>query len=159
MTAGTKSHERIQQAMSNVPDLLVDSEFKVTSQDPPIFGYGDVILKWGGEDLLGEIKTMPNEGFEYRKASGKPKVGHLVQLLIYMKILKVELLMPIQPTDPKPLQLVDMLILMRIRLMDQGLKLQKRLAMCETRFQSSTDLVATHQSQILKRDQLPCMAN
>lgn len=87
MTAGTKSHERIQQAMANVPDLLVDSEFKVTSQDPPIFGYGDVILKWGGEDLLGEIKTMPNEGFEYRKASGKPKTGHLVQLLIYMKIL------------------------------------------------------------------------
>jgi CRISPR/Cas system-associated exonuclease Cas4 (RecB family) len=87
MTAGTKSHERIQQAMANVPDLLVDSEFKITSQDPPIFGYGDVILKWGGEDLLGEIKTMPNEGFEYRKAAGKPKLGHLVQLLIYMKIL------------------------------------------------------------------------
>ena len=89
MTAGTKSHERIQEAMGNA-DLLVDSEFKVTSNDPPIFGYGDVILKWGGEDLLGEIKTMPNEGFEYRKAAGKPKLGHLVQLLIYMKIMKRE---------------------------------------------------------------------
>jgi CRISPR/Cas system-associated exonuclease Cas4 (RecB family) len=89
MTAGTKSHERIQEAMGNA-DLLVDSEFKVTSNDPPIFGYGDVILKWGGEDLLGEIKTMPNEGFEYRKAAGKPKIGHLVQLLIYMKIMKRE---------------------------------------------------------------------
>ena len=30
MTAGTKSHERIQEAMGNVPGLLVDSEFKVT---------------------------------------------------------------------------------------------------------------------------------
>lgn len=87
MTAGTKSHERIQEAMGNVPDFLVDSEFKITSNDPPIFGYGDVILNWGGEELLGEIKTMPMEGFEYRKASGKPKMGHLVQLLIYMKIL------------------------------------------------------------------------
>lgn len=90
MTAGTKSHERIQEAMGNVPGFLVDSEFKITSNDPPIFGYGDVILNWEGEDLLGEIKTMPSEGFEYRKMHGKPKTGHLVQLLIYMKILKKE---------------------------------------------------------------------
>lgn len=89
MTAGTKSHERIQKAMED-SGILVDSEFKVVSQDPPIFGYGDVILNWGGEELLGEIKTMPNEGFEYRKASGKAKLGHLVQLVIYMKILKRE---------------------------------------------------------------------
>ena len=88
MTAGTKSHERIQEAMGNVPDFLVDSEFKITYNDPPIFGFGDVILNWGGEELLGEIKTMPSEGFEYRKAAGKAKTGHLIQLLIYMKILK-----------------------------------------------------------------------
>jgi CRISPR/Cas system-associated exonuclease Cas4 (RecB family) len=87
MTAGTKSHERIQEAMGNVPDFLIDSEFKVTYSDPPIFGYGDVILNWEGQALLGEIKTMPNEGFEYRKMAGKPKLGHMIQLLIYMKIL------------------------------------------------------------------------
>lgn len=87
MTNGTKSHERIQQAMQDA-GILRDSEFKVISNDPPIFGYGDVILDWAGEDLLGEIKTMPQEGFEYRKAHGKPKVGHLIQLLIYMKILR-----------------------------------------------------------------------
>jgi len=86
MTAGTKSHERIQQAMADA-DILIDSEFKVTWNDPPIFGFGDVILDWGGEELLGEIKTMPMEGFEYRKAAGKPKLGHLIQLLIYMRIL------------------------------------------------------------------------
>jgi CRISPR/Cas system-associated exonuclease Cas4 (RecB family) len=86
MTNGTKSHERIQQAMED-SGILKNSEFKITSQDPPIFGYGDVILEWLGEDLLGEIKTMPSEGFEYRKANGKPKAGHLIQLLIYMKIL------------------------------------------------------------------------
>jgi CRISPR/Cas system-associated exonuclease Cas4 (RecB family) len=87
MTAGTKSHERIQQAMEDA-GILVDSEFKIISEDPPIFGYGDVILNWEGEELLGEIKTMPSEGFEYRKAHGKAKTGHLIQLLIYMKILK-----------------------------------------------------------------------
>jgi CRISPR/Cas system-associated exonuclease Cas4 (RecB family) len=86
MTSGTKSHERIQQAMADAK-ILKESEFKITWDDPPIFGFGDVILDWEGEDLLGEIKTMPSEGFEYRKASGKPKLGHLIQLLIYMRIL------------------------------------------------------------------------
>jgi CRISPR/Cas system-associated exonuclease Cas4 (RecB family) len=86
MTAGTKSHERIQKAMGDA-GILKDSEFKITYPDPPIFGYGDVVLDWEGQDLLGEIKTMPNEGFEYRKIAGKPKSGHLIQLLIYMKIL------------------------------------------------------------------------
>jgi CRISPR/Cas system-associated exonuclease Cas4 (RecB family) len=87
MTNGTKSHERIQKAMEDA-GILVDSEFKITYEDPPIFGYGDVILNWEGEELLGEIKTAMAEGFEYRKKTRKPKSGHLIQLLIYMKILK-----------------------------------------------------------------------
>jgi CRISPR/Cas system-associated exonuclease Cas4 (RecB family) len=87
MTNGTKSHERIQQAMED-SGILVDKEFKITYQDPPIFGYGDVILNWEGEELLGEIKTAMAEGFEYRKKSRKAKTGHLIQILIYMKILK-----------------------------------------------------------------------
>jgi CRISPR/Cas system-associated exonuclease Cas4 (RecB family) len=87
MTAGTLSHGRIQTAMRDA-GILIEDEFKITYTDPPIFGYGDVMLNWQGEELLGEIKTMMNEGFEYRKASGKPKTGHLIQLLIYMKILK-----------------------------------------------------------------------
>jgi CRISPR/Cas system-associated exonuclease Cas4 (RecB family) len=87
MTNGTKSHERIQKAMEDA-GFLIDSEFKIVNNDPPIFGYGDVMLDWQGEELLGEIKTMMNEGFEYRKLNRKPKPGHLIQLLIYMKILK-----------------------------------------------------------------------
>ncbi len=87
MTNGTLSHNRIQAAMADA-GILKDAEFKIISNDPPIFGYGDVILDWEGEELLGEIKTMMNEGFEYRKMNRKPKPGHLVQLLIYMKILQ-----------------------------------------------------------------------
>jgi CRISPR/Cas system-associated exonuclease Cas4 (RecB family) len=45
------------------------------------------MLDWEGEEIVGEIKTMLNEGFEYRKNSMKPKSSHLIQLLIYMKIL------------------------------------------------------------------------
>ncbi len=87
MTSGTLSHERIQKAMSDA-GILQDSEFKITSEDPPIFGYGDVMLDWMGESLLGEIKTMPSDTFEFFKTRGKPKKGHMIQLLIYMKILK-----------------------------------------------------------------------
>lgn len=87
MTNGTKSHERIQQAMRD-SGILIDDEFKITYDDPPIFGYGDVLLDWEGEELLGEIKTAMQEGFEYRKKTRKPKLGHVIQVLIYMKILK-----------------------------------------------------------------------
>lgn len=87
MTNGTKSHERIQEAMRDA-GIVIDSEFKITYNDPPIFGFGDVMINWKGEELLVEIKTAMQEGFEYRKKSGKAKTGHLIQLLIYMKILK-----------------------------------------------------------------------
>lgn len=87
MTNGIKSHERIQQAIEDA-GIMVDSEFKITYDDPPIFGYGDVLIEWNGEELLGEIKTAMSEGFEYRKRTRKPKLGHLIQILIYMKILK-----------------------------------------------------------------------
>lgn len=87
MTNGTLSHERIQKAMQDA-GILKEAEFKIINNDPPIFGYGDVVLDWDGEELLGEIKTMMNEGFEYRKNNRKPKTGHLIQLLIYMKILQ-----------------------------------------------------------------------
>lgn len=87
MTNGTKSHERIQEAMKDA-GIVIDSEFKITYNDPPIFGFGDVMINWKGEELLVEIKTAMQEGFEYRKKSGKAKTGHLIQLLIYMKILK-----------------------------------------------------------------------
>lgn len=87
MTNGTKSHERIQQAIED-SGIMVDSEFKITYNDPPIFGFGDVLVNYEGEELLVEIKTAMAEGFEYRKKTRKAKAGHLIQVLIYMKILK-----------------------------------------------------------------------
>ena len=87
MTNGTKSHERIEQAIKD-SGIYVDSEFKITHEDPPIFGFGDVLVEWEGEELLIEIKTAMQEGFEYRKRTRKAKLGHLIQVLIYMKILK-----------------------------------------------------------------------
>ena len=102
MTSGTLSHDRIQDAMlkSGIAKSFLDeketekqgkevytTEFKVINNDPPIFGYGDAIILWNDEEIVGEIKTMPNDAFEYFKTVQKPKKGHVIQLLIYMKVL------------------------------------------------------------------------
>jgi len=105
--AGTLGHDRIQDAILDA-GILVDNmefdpepskykvqkhpalEFRIKYQDPPISGYGDAMINYKGNEIVGEIKTMPNEGFEYRKNTKKPKNGHLMQLLMYMKILKQE---------------------------------------------------------------------
>ncbi len=102
-TQGSLGHGRIQEAIE-ASGLLDDEmefdplprkynkqthpamEFRVKIDDPPFDGYGDVMLKYKGERLVGEIKTISNEAFEYKKASKKSKMGHLMQLLMYMKV-------------------------------------------------------------------------
>jgi hypothetical protein len=105
-TQGSLGHERIQEAIASSGLLAQDMEFdplprkynkqthpamefRVKTDDPPFDGYGDVMLDYKGERLLGEIKTMPNDGFQYKKISRRPKMAHLMQLLMYMKILKI----------------------------------------------------------------------
>ena len=87
MTNGTLAHGRIETAFKN-SGISIDSEFKIFNDDPPIFGYVDNFINWKGEEVVVEVKTTNNEVFEYRKRTGKPKMGHVVQILIYMKILK-----------------------------------------------------------------------
>lgn len=87
MTNGTLSHGRIETAFKN-SGISIDSEFKVIHDDPPIFGYVDNLINWKGEDVVVEVKTANSDVFEYRKRTGKAKAGHIVQTLIYMRILK-----------------------------------------------------------------------
>jgi CRISPR/Cas system-associated exonuclease Cas4 (RecB family) len=105
-TNGTLGHGRIQEAIesSGLLDETMEMdplprkynkqthpamEFRVKTEDPPFDGYGDVMLSINDERVIGEIKTITNEGFEYKKNSRKPKMGHLMQLLIYMKVWKI----------------------------------------------------------------------
>lgn len=101
MSSGTLSHSRIEKALLSsgiakvykkenpkTKELEDTTEFKVISSSPPIFGYGDCMIVWNDEEIVGEIKTQNNEAFEYRKRVGKPKQDHVAQTLIYMKILK-----------------------------------------------------------------------
>jgi len=103
MTSGTHSHGRIQQAMldagiavpyideeatkKNNGETVYTTEFKVFNDNPPIFGYGDGMLNWEDEEIVLEIKTMNSESFEYSRNNDKPRISHMMQLLIYMKIL------------------------------------------------------------------------
>lgn len=106
-TNGTLGHGRIQEAIEASglldPDMVMDPlprkynkqthpsmEFRVKLDDPPFDGYGDVMLNVNGERVVGEIKTISNEGFEYKKNSRKAKMGHLMQLLIYMRVWNVD---------------------------------------------------------------------
>ena len=86
MQSGTHGHERIQKAMVD-SGIAKELERKIISEDPPIFGYADVILDWYEKEIVGEIKTMRDESFAHRKSTGRPPVYHLIQILIYMKVL------------------------------------------------------------------------
>ena len=105
-TQGTLGHGRIQEAIEAsgllAQDLEMDPiprkysqqthpamEFRVKTDDPPFDGYGDVMIDYKGERLVGEIKTIRNDEFEYRKIHRRPKMAHLMQLLLYMKVWKM----------------------------------------------------------------------
>jgi CRISPR/Cas system-associated exonuclease Cas4 (RecB family) len=105
MTSGTMSHDRIQQAMmdAGIAKKFIDekylketgkekdtTEFKIVHNDPPISGWGDAMLTWEGEEIIGEIKTMKEESFERHKIKGEPAKYHLMQLIIYMRVLGKE---------------------------------------------------------------------
>lgn len=85
MSSGTMSHERIQKAIED-SGIMVDKEKKIITSDPPIFGFADAVIQWEEEQPVVEIKTMKEESFAYRKHS-KPPNYHLMQLIIYMKVL------------------------------------------------------------------------
>jgi len=105
-TQGTLGHGRIQEAIEASGLLAQDMEFdpiprkysqqthpamefRVKTDDPPFDGYGDVMIDYKGERLVGEIKTIKNDEFEYRKINRRPKMAHLMQLLLYMKVWKM----------------------------------------------------------------------
>ena len=85
MSSGTMGHERIQKAIEDA-GIMVDKEKKIIASDPPIFGFADAIIQWGEDQPVVEIKTMKEESFAYRKHA-KPPSYHLMQLIIYMKVL------------------------------------------------------------------------
>lgn len=86
MAYGVEAHKRIQ-GLFKKADMLIAEEIKVTHNDPPIFGFVDVLVKWQDESVVGEIKTTSQESFAFRQTAMKPSGYHLLQVLIYMKVM------------------------------------------------------------------------
>lgn len=89
MEAGTQAHERIQGAMERA-GLVKELEREIKLADPPIRGFADIIMEIDDEEIVGEIKTIKGEGFDIRKDTSTGSDSHVVQLLIYMKALKIK---------------------------------------------------------------------
>lgn len=89
MDNGSYSHERIQKTMKEM-GIVKEIELEITSDDPPIRGFVDVVIDWEGKDVPGEIKTANDGSFTFRTSSGKPSPSHYVQFLIYLKVLKAD---------------------------------------------------------------------
>jgi CRISPR/Cas system-associated exonuclease Cas4 (RecB family) len=91
MENGSKSHDRIQEALkkSGIPEENI--ELKISNINPPIFGYGDALLNIDNNEVLLEIKTVDDVGFERIRQANSPRAYHVLQALIYMKILNVSM--------------------------------------------------------------------
>lgn len=85
---GHAVHERIYGYFRNM-GILVAEEIPVTYTDPPIEGTADGIIDFYGKKLI-ELKSISNEGFEYRRIYNKPKDDHFRQAQIYMRCLDLD---------------------------------------------------------------------
>lgn len=90
MSYGVEAHSRIQKVFADT-GILIEKEKKVNTigsdEYPPILGFADLIIDWQGEEVVGEIKTTGPESYVSKKAKNKPAGYHLLQVLIYMKVL------------------------------------------------------------------------
>lgn len=81
-------HERLYSYFREM-GILLEEELPVTYDDPPITGTADGVIDFYGRKLI-ELKSISNEGFEYRRIYKKPKDDHVRQAQIYMKCLDLD---------------------------------------------------------------------
>ncbi len=82
---GNYLEERMSSYFTNL-EILLDREVEAKSDQPPISGRADFLLKHQDYDKIGlELKSINDKGFEALKT--RPKREHTVQLQIYLHIL------------------------------------------------------------------------
>lgn len=89
MENGKQAHDRIQTALQS-SNILKEIEREILCDDPPVRGFADMIIDWNNKEVIGELKTVKDEIFSARQASMAPTTSHLVQLLLYMWVEKVD---------------------------------------------------------------------
>lgn len=88
MKNGSFVHDRLQAQMAEALGEGVELEREINSENPPIRGFVDVIANFGTPSV-GEIKSAKQEIFDQIAATGKPLPYHIVQLLIYLRVLGI----------------------------------------------------------------------
>lgn len=88
MESGIDAHERLQKRLYN-SGIVESLEHTIENKYPPIFGFADVVGEWSSEKFVGEIKSVGADKFDSIAKNMKPPPAHLVQILIYMKVLKL----------------------------------------------------------------------
>jgi CRISPR/Cas system-associated exonuclease Cas4 (RecB family) len=89
MENGKQAHERIQTLLEGA-GLAKELEREILCDDPPIRGFADMIVDWYGTEIVGELKTVRDEVFAARQTSMAPTTSHLIQLLLYMWVEKLD---------------------------------------------------------------------
>jgi len=89
MENGKQAHDRIQKALQN-SNVLKEIEREILCSDPPVRGFADMIIDWNNKEVIGELKTVKDEIFSARQASMAPTTSHLIQLLLYMWVEKID---------------------------------------------------------------------
>lgn len=87
MDSGTAAGERIANLYEEA-GMLIDAEYDLRHEDPPIHGYIDLIVDWQDEEMIGEVKTTKAESWNIRQSTMKAPGYQLIQLLIYMYVMK-----------------------------------------------------------------------
>jgi CRISPR/Cas system-associated exonuclease Cas4 (RecB family) len=92
MAHGTQAHERIQGMIEKMggPVSDVETEIEIKNEYPPIRGFIDLVFKWDGSPVIGEIKTAKQEVWDTRQAEMSPSANHMLQLLTYMKLKEID---------------------------------------------------------------------
>jgi len=89
MDAGTDAGKRLANVLDKA-GILVSAEVPVRHEDPPIGGFIDAMVRWKGEVIPAEIKTTKQETWNYRVSGNMVPGYQMVQLLIYMYVMKKE---------------------------------------------------------------------
>lgn len=87
MDSGTAAGERIANLYEEA-GILTEAEYDLRHDDPPIHGYVDLLVDWQDEEMVGEVKTTTAESWNIRRANMKAPGYQLIQLLIYMYVMK-----------------------------------------------------------------------
>jgi len=90
MQSGTDAHKRLGDLFRRSTLDIEAIEYELSHDDPPVFGFVDIIINRAGERVVGEIKTTNSDSFNRRRASMNPPDYHLIQILIYMYVLQSE---------------------------------------------------------------------